>query len=349
MGLRLEPYAVDPGPGAANARRTWSRRAGLFVHLSDGDFRGTGESAPLPGYSPDTLEETQVALISWCPSREASEGFRHVLGARDFPGIPAAVESLVRTLPEGLPAARFGLETALLDGASRRLGMSVADLLWGDGRAFSWQPIRSQSLWTSLEPPDADGLGLRAGASGLGTVLKVKVGRQDRLQEEGELLREIRRRFPELELRLDANGSWSPEQALETVQAWKGLGIRWIEEPCAWSSWAEVVDWSAVSPIPVALDESLWKLGPPPRDPAGFEPAALILKPQLLGGVLPCLRLAEDRAECRALASHCFDGPAAFAATTTLAQVLDRRFGSEAHGLARHGVLDAFPPIGGRS
>ncbi len=76
---RLEEV-VRRAPGR-NARAAWTERTSLLVTLEGG---GVGEAAPLPGYSPDTLEECRAALIE---------------PIRDWRALP--------------PAARFAVEMAL--------------------------------------------------------------------------------------------------------------------------------------------------------------------------------------------------------------------------------------------
>ncbi len=86
-----------------DARRAWTERRSLLVTLEGG---GTGEAAPLPGYSPDTLEACRDALAGLPPL----EG----------------LDDVVR-LPDALPAARFALETAILGrggGLLRHLGVA---------------------------------------------------------------------------------------------------------------------------------------------------------------------------------------------------------------------------------
>ena len=51
---------------AADTRRTWSERKTLLVVVEDAEGRvGLGEAAPLPDYSPDTLDDdVLIRLVS---------------------------------------------------------------------------------------------------------------------------------------------------------------------------------------------------------------------------------------------------------------------------------------------
>ena len=120
---------------AQNARRTWSDREAVVVTLEDG---GRGEAAPLPGFSPDRLEDCRAALAAL--------------------GEPFGLDDVGR-LPVSLPAARFALETALLvrsGGLLGHLGMPRRD-------------VPRCRLVADLDEAEA---ALAAGAA----VLKVKIG-----------------------------------------------------------------------------------------------------------------------------------------------------------------------------
>ncbi|HEU5056466.1 MAG TPA: enolase C-terminal domain-like protein, partial [Kofleriaceae bacterium] len=212
---------------------------GAYVVVERGGRAGVGECAPLPGRSPDRLDECVAALA----------------GAR-------AVEDI----PPGLPAARFALETALLDLAAQERGASVAELL---------SPAPMQALPASAIVP--------LGGSSAAATWKVKIGRGD-LGEELVALAAMRRG-----LRLDVNRAWSREQAARALPRLVPLEPAWVEEPVS------AADLLALGrqPVPVALDESL--LDQPEESTAALAAGlvhALVLKPALLGGHAACLTWA---------------------------------------------------------
>ena len=108
---------------AQNARAKWSERESCIITLqSDDGARGQGEAAPLPGFSPDSLQDCQ-----------------HALAALDLTGIAARLapgQDLIGELgrassriPPQLPAARTALEGALLDLWARAAGAPAWALL----------------------------------------------------------------------------------------------------------------------------------------------------------------------------------------------------------------------------
>jgi L-Ala-D/L-Glu epimerase len=336
---RIVPGGGLPVQGAGNARARWRERRGLILGLGDDRGRvGLGECTPLPGYAPRGLDDDLDAC--------AVE-----LGELDWAGCAvsdmariAAIAGAVRA-----PAARFAVETALLDLLGQDAGLPVADLL---ARAASWPvpapldrvPVNALIAdWAELD--DAIEAVSRAYGRGL-RCFKIKIGRPGGAGEfdrELALLRAVRARHGgEVALRLDANRAWSVDEAAEKLARLAEVAPEYVEEP--------LVDASALgrgfsppeSAPAVALDESL----------AGADDAwiadllargvvrALVLKPMLLGGALRCLELAAmARAHgAAAVVSHLFDGPVALAACAHLALVVGGTC-----GLDRHAGLAAWP------
>ena len=347
--LELELFEVELDDPVANSRRGWSRRRGALLHLRTADLCGLGEASPLPGYSPESLADTLDVLRAWCPDRRRFQAWKDAVDSRRLGDLRRLTADLIDEIPRSLPSARFGLETALLDAGGRGLGLPLPSLLV-ESRP-GWGPVRQGLLWTSLKCPQAAELGLSRSDDGSGHVLKVKVGRPE-AEAELDLLRGLRRRFPGLEIRLDANGAWDPAEARQKLDELAGLEIRWIEEPVRWGSLEALRAWTArQAAVPTALDESLWRLDLRPEDLQSMGPAALILKPQLLGGVLACLKWADAVPNVPAILSHAFDGPVAHRAATAAARALDAGLasghkGDAAHGLASHAVLEAWPGRG---
>jgi o-succinylbenzoate synthase len=115
--------------------------------------------------------------------------------------------------------------------------------------------------------------------------IKVKIG-GIRFEEELELLRYIRaQRTPQqLELRVDANGAFTPEEAPEKLRRLAEFGIHSIEQPIRAGQWEAMAELVRTSPIPIALDEEL--IGQQDHRKELFDtiqPNYLILKPTLIG------------------------------------------------------------------
>lgn len=120
-------------------------------------------------------------------------------------------------------------------------------------------------------------------------VLKLKVGAIN-FKDELELIDNIRCKFsPEqLEIRLDANGGFSPSNSMDRLEKLSAFDIHSIEQPIKAGHWNEMGYLCANSPIPIALDEEL--IGINDVDDMNelltiVEPQYIILKPSLIGGI----------------------------------------------------------------
>ncbi len=311
-------------------------RAGLLLTLFDDEGRaGQGEASPLPGYSRESLDECEAVLRRVCREMTAWRFQGESLGALGclLRGYHAELEAV--------PAARFALETALLDLLAQRARVGVRALL---GAPPEGVVPRNASLGAAL---DAD-LAHRARAAldaGASTV-KVKVGAAD-FPSELAALRALRTLLGRsITLRLDANGAWTPAEARARVEALAALSPEFVEEPVSGHALLEL----GVLPVPWAVDESLRDpalaaalLGDDPRPRQGC--AAVVLKPTTLGGLLASLslgKLAISRG-LRVVVTHCFDGPVALAAACELALAFGPH--SVACGLDPHPGLAVWPRV----
>lgn len=316
-----------------------SARPALWLTLTDEQGReGLGEAAPLAPFSRDTLEDDERAL----------DGVAARLGLIDEHAPPeeaigGALAPLALDLARA-PAARFALEAALLDLLGRRAGISIAELLGG---ARPYHEVAVSGLLTAS--PDPEGLPERARALAAAgaPVIKIKLrGRtDDDFTRELCALEATRALLPlPFELRLDPNASFPLASAKARLEALAAIAPRFVEQPVA----AESLHLLGPVAVPWAADESLADLDREPERIARLLAApgcaAVILKPPVLGGLLPARALAA-RAQARGVevvVTHFFDGPIGMAAAAELALSLPRA--PLACGLDLHEGLRAFPP-----
>lgn len=96
---------------------------------------------------------------------------------------------------------------------------------------------------------------------------------------------------PSIAIRLDANGSWTPEDAPELLRRLEPLAIEYVEQPLPPSQPVEFARLRAHSPIPLAADESAHRL---PQALDLMERRAVdvvVVKPMALGGLDHALTL----------------------------------------------------------
>ena len=255
-------------------------REGVLVRLASVTGAvGWGEVSPLPGFSRERLEE----------AREQLRGLQKTL--RGWAITPDWVEregSFIHHLDSLnlAPSVRFGLELAIWNLFAAGRGQTVAHLIARQPRASV--SFNGLLLGGPEEVPEKAVALREAGFR----VVKLKVGRRA-VEEEIELVKTLSSVLgPEVRLRLDANRAWSLYEAAVFVQGIAGVAIEYIEEPLADPQ--SLPDLVAQYDAPVALDESLMDVRAEGLGRHKYA-RAVILKPTLLGGLVPTLRMA-DRA-----------------------------------------------------
>jgi L-alanine-DL-glutamate epimerase-like enolase superfamily enzyme len=221
------------------------------------------------------------------------------------------------------PAARAGLDVARLDLAANLVGVP----LWRILGAPSAEPVACNATLVAGPPAAAAADAQRWAERGF-TTFKLKVGVPGDVGQV-EAVREAV--GPQARLRVDANGVWTPEDAVLRLTAMERHGIELAEQPAA-----DLEDLAAVrnqTAIPIAADESV---NAPDDARRALELGACQLatvKLAKVGGIGPARAIA---AELPVYLSSALDGPVGIAAAGHLAQVLrpSAPWSSLAHGLA---------------
>ncbi len=130
---------------------------------------------------------------------------------------------------------------------------------------------------------------------GIFNTVKIKVADTKELSEDLARVRKVRELFPDVKIRLDANGALDVESALFIAKQLKTINLEYFEQPVA--TIAELAELKVELAkegfaTVVAADESVRKSS----DPLAVELAGaadiLVLKSAPLGGVLPALEIA---------------------------------------------------------
>jgi len=267
----FKKYTLVFNTPAATSRGVYSLRDSWFVFLRDTDqpeICGVGECAPLPSLSPELDSQFEEKLAACC---------------RDIQHIS---ERLAYGL-EGLSSIQMGLETACRDlfvakGTKRFIendftagqrGIPINGLIWMGPLDFMQNQCRDKIQ---------EGYGC----------IKIKIGALD-FSAELAWLREIRRQYPPdmLEIRLDANGAFTLEEAKRILHDLSDLTIHSIEQPIMAGQWQNMEILSRESPVPIALDEELIAVDSLEEKKMllrKIQPAYIILKPSLHGGFRGC-------------------------------------------------------------
>ncbi len=312
LSASVEDFRVALRQPVVTARGRITERAGQILELRDEAGRcGTGELAPLPGWSSVDPAEARRQLVAGADALESEADW---LAAVTAPEARAALDAALR----GLDAARAGRplweELGGRDGA-----VEVNALVVGD-------------------TPDALGLAAeRALGEGYRTV-KVKAGLGDDPARMTALARVLG--AAGVRVRVDANSAWTvSEAAAALVRLDHQLGdrIEYVEDPV--ESLRDLAELRPRSPVAVAADELSRSAGALDRIIDGGLADVVVLKPPLLGGITPTLEQAR-RARAHGVdvvVSSLYDGPVGLEAWCHVAAAVG---GDRAHGLGTAALLD---------
>ncbi|EMO7863080.1 o-succinylbenzoate synthase [Citrobacter amalonaticus] len=92
-------WQIPMDAGVVLRDRRLKTRDGLYVRLHDGERQGWGEISPLPGFSQETQEEAQVALLAWVDGWLQGEDALPDMPSVAF-GVSCALAEIAGTLPE---------------------------------------------------------------------------------------------------------------------------------------------------------------------------------------------------------------------------------------------------------
>lgn len=218
---------------------------------------GIGEATPLPGWT-ESVTESRSAL------REC---------------VDESPEDAITEL-ESLPAARHGVSLAVLDSQARMSEQSLATYLANGGETRDTVPVNATiGIGSPTETASEAEHAVEAGFK----TLKLKVGGPP-VSTDVARVRTVREAVPEsVSIRVDANGAWDPETALEAVEAFSTLGIEYVEQPVS-ADCLETLSNLRGRGVEIAVDETLTV-----HDPSAVLAAdaadVLVLKPMTLGGV----------------------------------------------------------------
>jgi o-succinylbenzoate synthase len=285
---------------------------------------------------------TTRELVVLRVERQGAVGYGEAAPFEPYDGI--AISDVARVLqerrfPTAYPQVHAADEMAFLDLEGRRLGVPVAEA------EESSVPVNFTLAGTT--PEDVAASAAAAFADGY-DCFKLKVGLAD---DEARVAAVRDAIGPHALLRLDANGAWSPRDALERIGRLASYGLQLVEQPCATLDGLATVRQSCG--VPIAADESV-------QSAADVEAAAraeacdmIAVKLAPMGG-LNAARAAVEAARAAAIEpylSSTLDGPWGIAAALQLAaaEQISLHCGLATLGLFDAAIAHVLPsPKGGR-
>jgi o-succinylbenzoate synthase len=306
-------YALPFKEPYVTARGRLERREMVLLRLrTDVGVEGLGEAVPLSLRGGPSLAEIE---------REVRDSIAPRLTEID---LEQDAPSTARPIAGGLSRqTASAIEIARLDLAAKLAGIPLWRLL-GAARA---KPVPCNATLVA-GVPNAVASGAERWAERGFSSFKLKVGVPDDVAQVGAVRSAV---GPNARIRVDANGAWSPQQAVERLTAMEPYGLELAEQPAADLEGLAVV--RGQTAIPIAADESV-------ADAADAQRAI-----ELGACQLATVKLAKTgglgaaRSIARVLPiylSSALDGPVGIAAAAHLAQALAGGGASAAlaHGLA---------------
>lgn len=269
-------YTLDFIRPGGTSRGVLTEKETYLLVLEDEDSWGIGECALFRGLSADD-RPGYTEKLAWVCEHITLGCDALCAGLTEWPSLSFGVEQAFLSLSAPEPMHLF--DTDFLHGAP----IPINGLIWMGDAGFMEEQIR-----------DRIQSGYRC--------LKLKIGSLDFDTEVG-LIREVRNRFSaaELEIRVDANGAFTPEEAPARLDALAALDLHSIEQPICQGQWEAMQRLCRESPLPIALDEELIGVagaGEKARLLDTVNPQYIILKPSLTGGYAASeewIRLARSR------------------------------------------------------
>ncbi|WP_207589115.1 o-succinylbenzoate synthase [Halomontanus rarus] len=268
LTLEYRRFSLPLRTPLETAHGTIDSREGFLVRVtsSDGGATGVGEATPLPGWT-ESIDDCERAL---------QRAVRAIESTEDGNAVNTTIDAVDET-----SAARHGVSLALLDLEARRSATPLYRQLGTDERVAR---VPVNATIGNGSPDEAAESARAAVDRGFGCC-KLKVGVRS-VEEDVERVRRVREAVgPDVELRVDANGAWTYEEALTAVEAFAdaAVDVDLLEQPLpagALEGHAELRGRG----VAIALDEGLLEHGVDAIYEADAADA-VVLKPMGIGGV----------------------------------------------------------------
>lgn len=278
--IKIIPYTLHFKQPAGTSRGVYTEHRVWYVVFTDKEDRshyGIGECAPLHDLSCDYSEHYAETLSSFCKLTEEKQAVDTEL-LRDYPSMLFGLETAMRHYKQ---KSWILWNTPFCRGEE---GITINGLIWMADYERMLQQIESK---------------LKQGFH----CIKLKIGAID-FKKELDLLRFIRSHYSadKITIRVDANGNFANEDALNKLHQLAELDIHSIEQPIKAGQWNEMAQLTASTPLPIALDEELIGVNIPSEKRRLLEtihPQYIILKPSLHGGLTGAAEWIELAQELR--------------------------------------------------
>jgi len=243
--------------GVMTNKETW------FIVLEQDGKKGIGECGILRGLSCDDRPDYEEKLEWTCANIHLGKDLLWE-ALLEFPSIQFGIEMAFQSLASETPYLLFPS-----DFTQGQKSIPINGLIWMGEESFMKEQIE-EKLATGFR------------------CVKLKIGAID-FDKELQLLRYIRANFsPEqVEIRVDANGAFDKNNALDKLIQLSEFKLHSIEQPIAKNNADRMSELCETSPFPIALDEELigvFSASDKETLLQKIKPQYIILKPSFVGG-----------------------------------------------------------------
>lgn len=263
MKATYKKYILDFKRPSGTSRGVLTQKETWFLILEANGKFGIGECGLLKGLSFDDVPRYEEKLQWTCSNIDLGkdELWSELM---NFPSIQFGVEQAFLSLKSENPFELF-----FSDFVQNESPIAINGLIWMGDEAFMHQQIE-QKLQEGFR------------------CIKMKIGAVD-FDTEIAILESIRRKYSkeQIELRVDANGAFPINEALDKLRILSALDIHSIEQPIQQGNILEMKNLCAETQLDIALDEELIGISDVMEKEELLQtirPQYIILKPSLVGG-----------------------------------------------------------------
>ena len=259
-------YPLDFKRPSGTSRGILTKKEAWIVRIWDEqnpEIKGIGECSIIRGLSSDDRENYEDKIHEVCQNIDKIENY-FISDLTEWPSLYFGFEMALRDLRNGGKRLLFDS-----DFTNNEAQIPINGLVWMGDKAYMQQQVQ-EKIDTGFN------------------CIKLKIGAIN-FDEELSIIQSIREKFSakEIEIRVDANGAFHPDDAINKLKALADFDIHSIEQPIKAGNWEAMAELCKITPLPIALDEELigiYKLEDKIKLIRQIQPQYIILKPSLVGG-----------------------------------------------------------------
>jgi len=263
MKASFQKYILELKQPAGTSRGVLKTKETYFLIIKNDSEKGIGECNLFKGLSSDDRPNYEEKL-QWVCDNIGMKPLDMIAALQEWPSILFGYEMAMKSLQSADPFTLFPSPFT-----EQQDSIPINGLVWMGDQDFMMQQLEEK---------------LSAGFD----CIKLKIGAID-FDAEMKLLKSIRSRFRESEItiRVDANGAFTPENALHKLEEITKYKVHSIEQPIKQNQWKAMATLCEQTPLPIALDEELIGIYDSKKRADCLDqikPQYIILKPALVGG-----------------------------------------------------------------